>query len=417
VRARPTWRVLRPWAVTLSLALLAACGEGDTASETSSVPPPETGALPATTAAVEAPPTTCDDGRQPVLVALDRGSGERRWATCITADEEHRLVAASGGVAVMIAFGRGEGPDPISLVAFDLDSGDELWSIDGGGGPLPSVAATDDGHFYLLDGVRSPTLDLRAIDPATGAEDWRVEDVVLAAAGDDGVVAFARPQEGEQTTSLIRLDSETGEAAWTDEVTGEFLPGTFLGSPRDVVANRTTVYLTTLDGDAPLTHAIDIGSGEIRWTAPFAASVAGDEAVFGRDGGVEYGAPASGWDADTGERLWQAKSIELASGPYGDILIQTGDLLLASRPTGDTSIVDIRTGEPLWGGPSLTSVWAAAGGALVTEEEETLALLDARSGAVEWAAPVRDPDLVAYVSGVLIDADLVVASIVNNSGA
>lgn len=369
--------------------------------------PPTTEPLPT----VEPAPDLCEDGRQPVLVALERGSGERRWATCTPGDEEHALVAATSGVSLVRAYGRGEGPDPVSYVAVDSADGSELWTLEADSYGLPGVVLVDEESFYVL-GLAGVEGRLAAVDVRTGERRWEVDGVTAAWDGEDHVVVLSPGTPSGERASLRGLDAGTGATVWDVGTDGS----TPLGpGSSEAYANRATLFLQSVLTDEPQTIAIDMTTGEERWRAPFFARVAGDTAVLGGQDLEGFG-PVGGWAVESGEELWAAESLDPASAIADGNLIRDGDLVMAFQPTAGVAMVDLRTGEPQWSDPLLDVVWSASDGSLLAEVGTAIALLDIETGEVEWVTEVRDPDQVGYVSGALIDGDTVIVSVVNNSG-
>ena len=222
------------------------------------------------------PPDPCDDGRQPALVAFARATGERLWAECLPAAEEHFIVAAHSGVVLVLAYGRGQGPDPLSFVAYDAVSATELWErpIDTRG--VPTVLAGH-GHFYLLDAYSPEATEtsLRALDTATGREVWRVDQIGVAWSGDNTLAVVPTPSgtDGEPpATAPVRgLDPATGRELWTYQLDAG-LQGPYVGLSAAAFANSDTVFVTAGDRRSVVTVAVDLDSGEQRWQAEFAGA-------------------------------------------------------------------------------------------------------------------------------------------------
>lgn len=235
--------------------------------------------------------------------AVDAADGSEVW----TAETGHYV----GGSAPTVVDGavyvgtNGYGPlvtsgddedafEPCAVIAFDAESGDERWRYDGFGRKeqIDGAPAVADGRVFVGSDERGVT----AVDAATGEREWRasVGSVLTAPAVRDGTVYAA--VHGSQ--AVVALDAETGEREWTTSVPGSNKKG----SPA-VTEDAVFVLGTRMVGcfddceDAPpskgFLHALDLDTGEVRWThetkpgTHSSPAVVGDRIYFAASGAVE----------------------------------------------------------------------------------------------------------------------------------
>ena len=118
-----------------------------------------------------------------------------------------------------LGFPPGAEPGASPVVAYDLDTGTELWSVDvpfDAGDWTTWVAGTSNGQVYVARSGNGDTSEapLYALDQTTGAVVWTSQDEIRAS-GYDGVV-FA--PDGDPIvawgTSVVRIDADSGGTVW-----------------------------------------------------------------------------------------------------------------------------------------------------------------------------------------------------------
>lgn len=281
--------------------------------------------------------------------AIDRNSGDLRWkvkvddqtAACIWSSP----IVANGSIFIGIASIAKEEGFRGNVVALDAATGKEQWRLfsvpekaDGGG--IFSVPAIDLDRGTLYVGTQnaySPNpepygnpISLLALDLATGQERWvfnappgggpdaPTDDVGFSASPNlfSGRV-FGQARDligvGQKSGTYWVLDRESGEFIWRTDVS----PAGFLGGMEGTSAvsgNRILVPATNwpeFDGPASgLVSALDVGTGQVLWTAIQSAPTASPVAVTsdlvfsaGLDGILHAYALQSGqevWQSDLG---------------------------------------------------------------------------------------------------------------------
>jgi outer membrane protein assembly factor BamB len=173
---------------------------------------------------------------------------------------------------------------------------------------------------------------------------------------------------------------------------------------------------TAVVADGGFSVAVDLDTGEQRWQAEFTALNAGTTAVLGRNPGVHEDGPVTGRDARTGEVLWESDTDVVAgevaplSGP-----LRWDDLVHGQiGPTCEFGAFDLRRGESAWQAEPSEAGWplSAGEGAIVVDEDRTIALIDFATGRQLWTATARDDQLIGYVSSAVIDGGRVITAVV-----
>ena len=187
------------------------------------------------------------------LYALAATDGELLWQF-VEGQRYDRIISSATAVVVGIVYvvnvPRRE-EEPNLLLAFDAQTGVELWRINGPTvGLLRGTPAVSGGVIYVLSTVGS----LYAIDAATGGERWRYdgnsETLFTNAAVSDGLVYFA-------TTNgmLFAIDAANGEEQWRLKI-----------SEVAVTSSPTVADGVVYAGDAEgVLCAVDAVTGEWRW--------------------------------------------------------------------------------------------------------------------------------------------------------
>jgi outer membrane protein assembly factor BamB len=280
------------------------------------------------------------------LYALDVATGALRWryeagapaggAPLVT---ETRVVFAARGNAIH-AVERATGRR-----AWVTPTGPDLplvWGHEGWDYLLPSpvlqegtvLVGSGDGHLY-------------ALDPADGTVRWRFATggrIRSAPTVVDGV-AYVGSGDG----IVYGVDARTGREAWRFRTGGVDLPAVDFGFDRTQIQSTPTVsdgvlYIGARDASL---YAIDLESGEARWTAEDGSAWVVDSPALA--GGLVYsGRSSSGrfraYDAETGEERW----VHQTAGPiFSSPVLTTGTVYVGS---GDRRLyaLDAASGAVRW---------------------------------------------------------------------
>jgi len=210
----------------------------------------------------------------------------------------------------------------------------------------PSIA---DGVLYVGEGGYG---GLFALDPATGAEQWRFDTHGATWASPtvaDGTVyiasdaVFDADQEDPAPSALYAVDAATGKERWhTDFGAGE----NSFSTP--VVANGTVIVgVTNPDTNTGYYLATDATTGKERWR--FALDKAPWEAAPGANGDLAYLTGGDdpvliAVDATTGEERWRHKT---AMALYPKPIVAENVLYFQSQD-GHVTALDATTGTEHW---------------------------------------------------------------------
>jgi outer membrane protein assembly factor BamB len=196
------------------------------------------------------------------------------------------------------------------------------------------------------------------------------------------------------------LDLRTGEPVWTSPVQLDDVVRT------PVASDGTSAYVGDVSG---IVTAVDLASGEARWTTELETPIAGAVAIDGERAFVstvgEQQTPGVvvALDTSTGEEVWRTGEAaglgNVVSGP-----VVADGRIFALEP-GNVVALDIRDGHLLWrteivnpqttpfspqGIASLAPV-AADGQVFVVDVTGRVYALDARTGAERWDHALNDP--------------------------
>lgn len=233
-----------------------------------------------------------------------------------------------------------------------------------------------DGHYTADQGF------VAALDVATGAELWRVDDTgeVLAAvvANSDAVVATL-------TEGLTALDLRSGERLW--EVQDH-------GYATLVEADRV---LSTSAGyaDSPGQSTLySLRTGEQRWTAPvgfdFGTAVGIDDVIVG----VHRRDELVALDSDSGTERWR-RDHGSTFGLTAVSLEDASAVVVAYGGDERTTAIDARSGSVSWSVEGGGLITPASGFGIVLIEGDRgstnlLLGLDASSGDLRWQRPLGE---------------------------
>lgn len=226
--------------------------------------------------------------------------------------------------------------------AISWSTGEPAWET----GQLSFLTA-DDGLLIASDlqgdaetGVWD-SLDLVAVDAATGAERWRIERP-----GDAPWISAARLQDGRLLVAfgdqVTGLDPATGQELWSWSINDShrIRLATLVGDTALVLRHHH------VNGDRAVLVALDADDGSIRWRRPLDRGT--DQPVAAGDGGVyvDLDARLLAMSLETGERVW-SEPLPDRSSSVGSSLIGAAGVLYADLDRGDILVFDAANGERL----------------------------------------------------------------------
>jgi outer membrane protein assembly factor BamB len=255
------------------------------------------------------------------LIGLESVTGEVRWRTPASHSE---LVGLSRDTVVVRLTGEQAPPAIGALRAFDRSTGRALWTRDYRVESFPRAAGSG-STFALLSKLDDEHAQLEVVDAPTGTTRF-VRDLPPwfgdGQIGLDGDVALV-----SGGSELTAIDLATGESRWTITATA--------GVTAPPVVDATV--FTQLDQDGSFA-AVDLVSGATRWMFPPAeyrfanlmATANGHVAAGWSAGGRSV---LAGFDARTGELRWERPwpSGGLATAGGTDAIYLSGGCALTSR--------------------------------------------------------------------------------------
>ena len=165
------------------------------------------------------------------VVALDRNTGETRWKTTRSVDLSVRRPTMRKGYSTPIRYEVKGKTRLISsgaeaTAAYDLESGEEVWSIRHQGFSMSSRPILGDGLVYLNTGYMRP--NLLAVRPdgtgdvtdKKGAVAWETKRSVPSMSSP--ILVDGRIFMATENGTVTALDAATGERAWQKRVGGKF---------------------------------------------------------------------------------------------------------------------------------------------------------------------------------------------------
>jgi outer membrane protein assembly factor BamB len=309
--------------------------------------------------------------------AYDARTGRQRWTYRTSSNA---FIRAIGSGWVIVA------PDHGPLMGLDLATGKRRWRFE-----LASLQATEYGTIAgdtLFIGTSFPSEG--AVDPpvvyalnlATGRQRWqtvldRGTDLQWAAPVVDGgqvLVADTLSHQGSAPTShLHALDAGTGQLRWKADLHAD-QQGFFAEPP--VVADGL-VYVATASRRL---LALEVDSGREVWRA------SGSPEVAGVRGGLviaAIGDRLAALDAGSGLRRWE---VPLSGGGEHWPVLEGDTVYVASKD--DVIAVDATAGTTRWQVPADAAVGppVPAGGRLYVATRNRLLALDASSGRSLWTS-------------------------------
>jgi outer membrane protein assembly factor BamB len=205
-------------------------------------------------------------------------------------------------------------PGTNSVVALDPNDGQVQWRRthheDDAVSPEINRPAVKDGLVFVTNWPKQAA----AYDAGTGERRWLVEldDQLLhpPVATDEGVVVPSRE-------FVFLLDPTDGSELWRYSTDGNATEST------PAVADETVFFADEQES----LHAIDLGTGQQRWTAPFGGSttpVVADGTVYA----VESGYTLVAMDVESGETLFEYRPSQV---PLSTPIVGDGVLYAANR--------------------------------------------------------------------------------------
>jgi outer membrane protein assembly factor BamB len=148
-----------------------------------------------------------------------------------------------------------------AVYGIDLASGHQAWTLDRNGGPIsiPAVGeARGEKMLVFLDEAPENKMSIVGVDLATMRERWRTPLQGLAVAGVtvEGTTAYTGDVEG----TVYAVDLETGNLRWSAEA------GSRIDGPPAVSGGRVFVAVRDATDRAVTVVALNASSGEKVWS-------------------------------------------------------------------------------------------------------------------------------------------------------
>lgn len=286
-------------------------------------------------------------------------------------------------VAPVVADGRIFTLDAGSGLVATATNGGRVWAtdltadFDVGGSVSGGGLAYGGGLLFATTGYG----ELVAIDPATGAVQWRqrLDVAVTGAPATDGDAVYVAGRDG----SAWAVEAGTGKVRWT--LAG--LPAALgtVGTAAPAVGDRAVLFPYAA---GVLTAVLKVGGTQV-WSAPVA-----------------------------GRRLGRAYAYN--GDVTGDPVIDGGRIYLGTA-AGRTVALSASGGEEIWsaGEGAMGPVLVIGGSVFLVNDQAMLVRLDAETGAIIWTAPMpyfvkdkpkRQKAITAHYGPVLAGGRIVVAS-------
>lgn len=288
-----------------------------------------------------------------------------------------------GASADVVLVEERSGPARGATIALDATDGTERWrrsSPDRSGrvprGPVDGhgivVVVTDDEGLPAVVGL----------DAKTGEERWREEGAAtILGQSTDVVVVAGKAAPGFPPAVLRGIEREGGKERWTSAVLFNNGWGTVW---------EGTVIVPTVS----MLAAIEIDTGEVRWTGPLVENPEAADGVVVAATPSEEGPQVSldALDADTGDALWSAPGQP----SYGDLLAMGDEaLVVVDREARALVAYELASGEERWRTPPVGAAEPQLidGIAVVLLWEGELGVVSSVDGSTTWSArePLHSP--------------------------
>jgi outer membrane protein assembly factor BamB len=341
----------------------------------------------------------CAGGHSPAMYAVDARSGAPRWQFCSAQPVFSQAIAATTD-SVFVAMGS-PANGTMELVALDAATGRERWRRSGvrftmGAGPFVAQ-----GVIVAVAG-QGADRQLVALDVRTGADRWSIASLDLepVAVTDQMVVALARATSAIPSTPLSTLrglDRRTGAERWKSDLFYQDNSRVVGPRPPTAVAGSTVVVpVGAPNGDQSV--AINANTGKEIWRKDRVDNPThvGDGVIVGRAAQSRNsgnGAVAA-LDAASGQGLWT-----VAGEPsYGELWVGGDGALFLQRtgPGGGVVALELRDGSERW---MFTASPALYGEPLATTKDSLLVgwervfgAVSLRDGSATWTF---EPPLIA----------------------
>ncbi|MFD1514792.1 PQQ-binding-like beta-propeller repeat protein [Halomarina rubra] len=290
-----------------------------------------------------------------------RDEVRERWGTYVD-HPSGRPIVAEGRVVV---------PATGSLTAYDLGTGDEVWSVDLDPGSWPPAPTVVDDTLYV------PAREtLLALSLADGSERWRRdlprESYVAPVTSHDDRHLYVGCHDG----TVIAVAPETGDEQWSGEVFG---PVTTLTS------DLPTLYVGTQGGEVYAVDGDGTTDGELqgRWRRKVGSKV--QSVAMGRNRTAFVGSfGGSTRRLNTGVHAG-TDHWAFEDGPTTDTdLVVTRDLVVVCNQGSITALSTADGGEVWRSEAGVFAPPAAAGDTLYVGEDERVAAYDLDTGDRRW---------------------------------
>lgn len=250
------------------------------------------------------------------------------------------------------------------LHAIEALSGEELWTHEVTSYVTRATPAVVDGTVYVGGGF-----SFSALDAATGEERWTIPLQYGGHASPtvrDGLVVVSSQQGW-----LFALKTKTGEVAWR-------LPTEGIVFGAAAITERAVIYGT----DEGILYSVDKQTGTLDWRislpgAIYATPVVIDNTILATTQAGEIHAV----DRTSGDRVWTANQGS-AQPPATN-----GDIVVLSASDGGVYGLDLATGERRWLYPSGKQAMSApviAGNLAIVGTGNSLMALDLGTGEAVW---------------------------------
>lgn len=284
---------------------------------------------------------------QGTLYAFDRMTGDVRW--------EVELIDRSPGIhgtplvtASTVCVGTYAG----FLHCLDRDSGEEIWKYKAGNVIGSSPLYLGDNAIYVshetparrgAEGGGYVTKN----DPRDGSEIWASEPLghwphaSVAAHPDERIIVV-----GANDGILRGYDADSGEERWSVD----FERGDEEADIKTTAAISEPRRLAVLGTWDDHVHAVDLATGDVRWSYLAGSNMQGSPALDDRAGRVYQGTAGRktlvALDLDTGEEIWTIDvGGRISSSPA---LSGDGSRLVVGTNDGTVIAVEAETGDVVW---------------------------------------------------------------------